>query len=177
MGVIKDKGMWMADLYDLLSNAVSLVNTIRSILTGTMGFLTAPTLSIGTSSKTKLKNAAFTFSDGYGTRYVSSAETVLGSTVIPQSKYGAVALDIGSDGTIDAVEATGNSTGYTTAALALAAIPQVASGHIRLGTITIIKSDGAFTLGTTNLDAANVTTSISTTTNIISIPSALSLSR
>ena len=89
------------------------------------GLITTPALAIGTSSKTAVLNAAFTFDVG-GTGYSkASAETAPGSDVIPQNKYGAVGFEISSDGTIDAIEATDNATGYDSSALAIAAIPAV----------------------------------------------------
>jgi hypothetical protein len=113
-------------------------------------------LAIGTDT-TAVLTAALEF-DIAGTGYAkASAETEPGNDVIPQGKYGAVALDIGADGTIDAVEATDNATGYDSSALALAGLPAVAASHIRIGTVTATKSDGDFTFATTALNAANTT--------------------
>ena len=43
------------------------------------------------------------------------------------------------------------------AALSIAGIPAVAADKVRMGTVTAIKTDGAFTFGTTALNAANST--------------------
>ena len=86
-----------------------------------------------------------------------AAGTAPGNDVIPQGTYGACAFDIGVDGTIDAIEATGNATGYASAALAAAGLPAPATGHARMGYVTATKSDGAFTFDTTNLNASNST--------------------
>uniref|UniRef100_A0A6M3IZY7 Uncharacterized protein n=1 Tax=viral metagenome TaxID=1070528 RepID=A0A6M3IZY7_9ZZZZ len=91
------------------------------------------------------------------TKAAVAAGTTPGNDVIPTGKYGAVSFDIGSDGTIDAVEAYYNIVGYTTAALAASGLSQVADGHVRMGYVTASKSDGAFTFGTTALNAANTT--------------------
>ena len=40
--------------------------------------------------------------------------------------------------------------------MAVAGIPAAASEHARVGWVTVIKSDGNFTFGTTEFDAANV---------------------
>lgn len=128
----------------------------------TDGVLDDPNLAIG-STTTRVATGAFDYSIN-GTDYSKTAVvagTILGTTVIPQSTYGAVALDIGTDGTIDAVEATANATGYASAALAAAGIPAVAVAHIRIGYVTMTKSDSAFTLGTTALNAANTTVAYS----------------
>ena len=120
--------------------------------------VTTATLAIG-SNKDDVANGAFTFVVN-GIQYQKAAVTTgtgPGDDVIPQSTYGAVAIDIGADGTPDAIEAAANATGYASAALAIAGIAAVAADHVRMGTITATKSDGAFTFGTTLLDAANST--------------------
>ncbi len=90
--------------------------------------------------------------------YAGTTEGIApGNDVIPQGKYGAVAFDIGSDGTVDIIEATDNATGYDTAALATTGLPNEAANHFRIGRVTASKSDGAFTFGVTALDAANTT--------------------
>lgn len=135
-----------------------LVNDIRAKLKGNYP-VTKTGLAVG-STATAVATAALDFTIA-GVRYskaVVAAGTAPGNDVVPQSTYGAVALDIGVNGTIDAIEAAANATGYASAALAIAGIPVSADAHARLGTVSVIKSDGAFTFGTTDLDAANVTT-------------------
>jgi hypothetical protein len=128
------------------------------------GILTGAALAIG-STKPNVANGAFTYYIA-GTKYSKSATaagTAPGNDVIPQNKYGAVALDIGTDGTIDAVEASDNATGYDSAVLAVAGLPAVAASHVRMGYVTAMKSDGAFTFATTDLDAANTTVAYTST--------------
>lgn len=135
-----------------------LANSIRSALKGNFNF-SLPGLLIG-STATAVANVAFDFIIA-GIRYTKAAVAAgvaPGNDVIPQSTYGAVALDIVAAGTVTIAEAAANATGYATAALAIAGIPAVAATKARMGTVTVIKSDGAFTFGTTDLDAANVTT-------------------
>lgn len=117
-----------------------------------------PGLAIG-GTTTDVSSVAFDYLIN-GVQYSKAAVaagTAPGNDVVPQSKYGAVAFDIGANGTIDAVEAPNNAVGYDTAALAVAALPAVASDHSRMGYVTATKSDGAFTFGTTALNAANTT--------------------
>ena len=118
-------------------------------------------LAIGTSAATAVKNTAAIEFDIAGTGYSKAiAETAPGNDVIPQGKFGAVGFEIGVDGTIHAMEAADNATGYDTAALALAAAQAVAltdANHTRIGYVTASKSDGDFTFGTTELGAANTT--------------------
>ena len=135
----------------------SVTDSIVAALTGDY-VLTSPNLAIG-STVTAVSNVAFNYLIN-GTLYYKAAVaagTAPGNDVVPQAKYGAVAFDIGTDGTIDAVEATANATGYASAALAVAALPAVATDHARMGYVTATKSDGAFTFGTTALNAANTT--------------------
>ena len=135
----------------------TLVNDIRAKLKGNYP-VSRPALAIG-STTTAVSNVAFDFTIA-GVRYSKAAVaagTAPGNDVIPQSTFGAVAFDIGVDGTIDAIEAADNATGYASAVLAIAGIPAAAAGHARMGNVTATKSDGAFTFGTTALDAANTT--------------------
>jgi hypothetical protein len=124
----------------------------------TDGVLDDPNLAIG-GTNTRVATGAFDYSIN-GTEYSKgavAAGTVPGNDVVPLGLYGAVALDIGIDGTIDAIEAPANATGYASAALAAAALPAPEDAHIRIGYVTATKSDGAFTFGTTALNAANTT--------------------
>lgn len=135
----------------------TLVNDLRNSLIGD-GLVSLPVLAVG-STADLIANAVFDFQIN-GVRYTKAVDAVgvePGNDVVPQNKYGAVAFDIGSNLTIDVIEAAANATGYTSAALAIAGIPATAADHVRCGTVTVIKSDGAFTFGTTEFSAANVT--------------------
>lgn len=135
----------------------TLVNDIRAKLQGNY-LLTDPALAVGTTA-TNVATGAIYFSIGGSVYYKAAVATgtAPGNDVVPSGKYGAVAFDIGADGTIDAIEATANATGYASAALAIAGIAACAADHVRIGTVTVTKSDGDFTFGTTELSAANVT--------------------
>lgn len=140
----------------------TLVDDLKTQVNRTIGasdnLITSPGLAIG-STNTAVASTAFSFRVN-GVTYAKAAVatgTAPGNDVIPQGTYGAVALDIGADGTIDVIEAADNATGYASAALAIAGIAAVAADHVRMGTVTATKSDGDFTFGTTALDAANTT--------------------
>ncbi len=139
------------------SDAVDVLDDMRTKLKGSYP-VTKTGLGIG-STATAVANAAldFTISGVRYTKAAVAAGTAPGNDIIPQSTYGAVALDIDAGGTITIAEAAANATGYASAALAIAGIPDVATTKARLGTVTATKSDGAFTFGTTDLDAANTT--------------------
>lgn len=99
----------------------------------------------------------------YAHKYVISAVTYSGdavasldpgTNVVLVDTYGAIAFDIGVDGVIHRVEAAGNEDGsYGTAAAAYQALAAPAASHVRIGHITVMKTDGAFTFGTTPLVA------------------------
>jgi len=131
----------------------------------TLSLVTNAGLAIG-STVTAVSTIAFSYIIGKDTytKAAVAAGTAPGDDIIPTGKYGAVAFDIGSDGTIDAVEAYANAVGYTTAALAVTGLPQTAKGHLRLGYVTATKSDGAFTFGTTALNVANSTVAYTNST-------------
>lgn len=124
-------------------------------------------LAIG-STKTKVAHGSFSYYI-YATKYSVSADTVGVNDctdVVPLGKYGAIALDMDAAGAVTITPADDNATGYSSAALAIAGIPRWSSAYCRIGTVTVIKSDGAFTFGTTNFDAANVTTAYTAATVI-----------
>jgi hypothetical protein len=154
----------------VVSDIKTLVNDVRTKLTAFVdnGMLSSAQLAIG-SSKPNVATALcmYTVSGVVYTKAAVAAGTAPGDDVVPQNKYGAVALDIGADGTIDAVEAPDNATGYDSAALAAAALPAVGAGHVRMGYVTAMKSDGAFTFGTTNLDAANTTVAYTSSAGVL----------
>lgn len=150
------------ELHDDHATLIAVIADLKTQLNRVIGasdnLITAPGLAIG-STTTAVANAAFTFRVN-GVTYAKAAVaagTAPGNDVIPQSTYGAVALDTDSAGTISATEAADNATGYASAALAIAGIPAVAADKVRMGTVTATKSDGAFTFGTTALNAASTT--------------------
>lgn len=177
---VKAGGPWSAaDFFDYvyLSNGrKAVVRDASSKTYFVAGMLTSATLAIG-STNTAVASIAFTyFIDGVTCSKVAVATgTAPGNDVIPEDKYGAVAFDIGVDGTIDAVEASTNSTGYTTAALAIDGLPAVATDHVRMGTVTAMKSDGAFTFGTTALNATNSTVAYTSTPICSILPAATAI--
>lgn len=122
-------------------------------------------LAIG-STKPNVANGAFEYHVN-GVEYSKAAVaagTALSGSDIPQALYGAWALDIGADGTIDITPATNNATGYASAVLAAAGLPAVAADHVRMGYVTATKSDAVFDPGTTDLDAANTTVAYTSAT-------------
>jgi hypothetical protein len=123
-----------------------------------------PTLAIGTTL-TAVSNAAFTYAISgvtYTKAAVPAGTAPVGvdavGDVIVATKFGAVAFDIDTAGTITAVEATGQAAAeFTTAALAVAALPDAASTKFRMGYVTASMSDGTFTFGGDDLDDAEAT--------------------
>jgi hypothetical protein len=149
-------GNWLDELRTVVSDVVTLTNAIKASFTA--GLMSAPTLAIG-GTTTAVSSVLFYYMIA-GTIYAKAAVTAgtaPGNDVIPQNKYGACAFDIGINGTIDAVEASANATGYDSAVLAIAGIPAVASGHVRMGTVTAMDTDGTFTFGSGILSHAGAT--------------------
>ena len=128
----------------LADNLKTLANGMRSLFLG--DYLdSGPGLAIG-STKANVANEAFEFHIN-GKEYQKAAVaagTALSGDDVPQSLYGAWALDIGANKTIDIIPAAANATGYASAALAIAAIPAVAADHVRMGVVTAIKVDDHF---------------------------------
>ncbi len=124
--------------------------------------VTSAELGVG-STATNVASLQFSFiiNGKLYTKAAVATGTAPGNDVVPQNTYGAVAFDIGADLTIDAIEAADNATGYGSAILAVGGLPAVAADHVRIGYVTVTKSDGAFTFGTTELSAVNVTAAYS----------------
>jgi hypothetical protein len=115
------------------------------------------------STVQKVAHAAFQFviaGKDY-TKAVDAAGTAaMTAETTPQNKYGAHALDIGVDGVVHAnpPAATGNTTGYDSAALAIAALPAVAASHVRMGNVSAMRTNAAgFVWGTTGFNDAETT--------------------
>jgi hypothetical protein len=112
--------------------------------------ITAPTLAQGTTPA-NVASIAFTYYiEGVSySKAAVAAGTAPGNDIIVQNKYGAVAFDIDYAGTITAVEATNQAAAeFTTAALAIAAIPACATDKARMGWVTAQNTGGTFTFGT-----------------------------
>ena len=120
-------------------------------------FITDPNLAIGTSDTTKVKHGDFDYRVQEKSYSKASSEVSLTGSAIPAGLYGAWSLKINTDGDITVAAAGDNATGYTTPRIALDALNPSDSDSAYMGYVTVTKSDGAFTPGTTGLDAANVT--------------------
>lgn len=122
------------------------------------GFITAPTLAIG-STASNVANAAFKYLISGWTypKAAVAAGTALSGSTVPQNKYGAWLVEIDSAGTITITGATDNATGYATAALAVNGLPSGSGTKIVMGYVTAINTAGTFIPGTTLLSAATVT--------------------
>ena len=122
-------------------------------------YITEPGLAIGSSDTAAVLNAAFSYIIAGNSYTKASSETSFsGLDTVPQNTYGAFSLTIDSDGTITINQASGNSTGYDTASLAIAALAIADGNEAYLGVVTVISTDsGGFVPGTTALSAAAVT--------------------
>jgi hypothetical protein len=132
-------------------------NDIRTVLKGSY-MISSPGLAIGTTPE-NVSNVAFSYTVN-GIQYSKAAVAAgvaPGNDVIPVDTYGAVALDIDSAGTVTIAEATANATGYATSALALAGIPDLGANKARMGTVSVMRTGGGFTFGTTALSDATTT--------------------
>jgi|GEM_PF-5880967 hypothetical protein len=125
------------------------------------GMSTATALSAATATD-DVKNTAATIDIAGQVYAVAAADgTAPGDDVIVAAKWGAVAFDVGVNGTIDAVEETGQAADQhadEAAAIAALAAQNPEAGHVRIGYVTASKSDGTFTFGTDALVTAGTTT-------------------
>lgn len=174
VNVTKTPKSLMYHVVEVVNDLVAAVNEMRTDSNALSDkILSTPTLAVG-SDATQVGHLGFVFNVG-GTMYFKAANatgvTLTTVVTLPASVYGAVAFDISTDLTVDSINATGLTTGYTNATLAIAAIPSVATNHIRMGYITIINSTAAFTLGAT-LSKATVTYTSTTPTAMVVVSAA-----
>lgn len=120
-------------------------------------YITAPTLSIGSSDTTKVLHAAFSYTIAGYAYTKASSEVDLTGDAIPVGKYGAWKLEIDADGDITVTAASENGTGYDTVRDAVEGLTSSDSDSCYMGYVTVTKSDGAFTPASTALDDAAVT--------------------
>ena len=120
-------------------------------------FITAPTLTIGSSDVTKVKYIDFSYSINNYAYSADSDEVALTGSAVPAGLYGAWSLKIDEDGTVAVSEATSNSVGYLTPRLALEALTASDSESSYMGYVTATKSTGSFSPNTDDLDDAAVT--------------------
>ena len=151
-----------AGLSTKITAIIDQVNNIVNKLKGDYP-VSKPGLTFGSTDASKVKNAAAFDYTINGVKYSKAiSETAFAGTegAIPSAGdlYGAWRVVIDAAGTTTIQEAAANDTGYATAALALAALPAVPADKAGLGTVTVLAADGtAFTPGTTELSAANIT--------------------
>lgn len=154
---ITESGVWQGDLVKWMRNVTLAINTIIGNFTGS-GIFGVPGLAIG-STPANVSNLTFSYiiTGNEVSKAAVAAGTAPGTDVVPLGTFGAVALDISAAGTITVAKSPANATGYASAALAVAALPAVGANLVRMGWVTVTKSDGAFTFGTTSLAASNTT--------------------
>lgn len=90
---------------------------------------------------------------------------------IPASKWGLISVERVAAGTTTFVSAAANyTTGYTTEALAIAALPAISANKVRVGYVTILATASTFVVGTDAL-AGGTGGNPATTTNYYNDPS------
>jgi hypothetical protein len=155
----------VGDLEDAVGTAEDDIDGAEAALAALAGdtcMFAEPDLAIGTT-KTNVAHGSvpLLIAGKFYTLPDSAAGVALPTGTIAQNKYGAFAVDVGANLTVDIAEAADNETGYASAALALAAAKAVtlAAGHKRLGYIVIHTAAAeAFTNGTTELDDSDLQT-------------------
>jgi hypothetical protein len=156
--LLEDFHTYLLELETLTDMTIkTLINDIRDKLKGDY-VISLPGLAIGTTVQ-NVAHVAFDFMIG-GAKYSKAtlaAGTALAGDAVPQDTYGAWRLEIGANGTVDIIEAADNATGYVSAVLAVAGLPDVSADHASMGVVTAISTVGVFTPGATALDAADVT--------------------
>ena len=178
-GIFRGNRQLEKAIRDVGTDLASLQTALNSVITGQESDYLDQTVTLSEGSTPQnVATTAFEFhvNNVEYEKAAVAAGTALSGDNIVAAKYGAWALDIGVNGTIDITEATGNADpSYDSAALAIAGLPAVAADHVRLGWVTASKSDGVFDPGTTSLADAQTTEAYVSATAGVSVPSSVSL--
>lgn len=182
---VKIKRSWLKNLKDALYNLIEVLYPEVRVDLAAFATLTAalrtsqlmdqvlnsPALAIGTT--VTFSYGAFDYQIGALTSGVNtykkkalSAGLAFGALgTIPASKWGLILVQINASGTVSFVSAAANyTTGYTTEAAAIAAIPAATAANAVMGYITILASASTFVVGTDAL-ATGTGGNPATTTN------------
>lgn len=175
-GLLKgyDPALQTAGLAPLLDLIIAAINVIADALGG-CHLLTKAVLAIATA-KDDVKSGAFDYVIN-GQKYTKAAAdgTALTAGTVPQNKYAAYRFQIGIDGTIDVVACAAHTTGYDSAAEAIAALPTTGlTDHAVMGILSVVcTEETGFVAGTTTLDGTGVTASFTQATTALELIGAL----
>lgn len=144
----------------------NMLDAICGVLRGDEVLTSATTLSIGTSSKPKVKVGAVT---GWinGVYFAANAQEVAFTATdhdVADTKWATYRLSIVANGT---VTITKSASTYATRALAIAALPAVPTAEVDLGYVIVHANGALFDASTTNLDAATVAVEYMAATNYV----------
>lgn len=121
--------------------------TLAAKATGDPDLKTTTTINYSINGILKIKSAAATID-------LSAVASAALNTVQAAGKYAAYLITLDASGNFDALK----GADATTAALALAALPEIPSALVvPVGILIVTNTTNAFTLGTTNSDATGVT--------------------
>ena len=132
---------------------------------------TAPVLSIG-STDTAIASTAFTFRVN-GASYnkaAVAAGTAIGAQTVTADKWALYRLSVVVAGTITVTPAAGNVAGYTTEALAKAALPAVPANSVDMGFVTLKTKASMAWIAATDALAGGSTGNVASATNYYPAP-------
>lgn len=118
--------------------------TTKKISPAGDGLVKACGILASTSNAAKIRNGAGVIQVNGVIKQIALANTTKSDKDFPAGKWGVFGIQAGADGTVDAGP-VGSTAGYTTEALAVAAIKaaSVSSDHVLLGYITVLASTSA----------------------------------
>ena len=145
----------LKDLLDEIANGA----TVGKLLSN-------PTLAIGTSSKAKIKTAAFDYVINGVFHTIASAETAFTATTHDIADGSEAIYVLSINPTTEAMTLTMGTAVVSADADAVA--PATPTGELKLGEVLIATSGAAFDASTTLLDAATVTDTYSSKTDYFS---------
>ena len=158
-----------------MTNLKTLVNNIRTYLTGDRLWSGNPGLAIDTNFDVKTGAACVVSIDGVLANVAASASADTGTAAdLPAAKWGVFLVTAAANGSLTATWATASGAGYASEAAAIAALPAAPASKAPVGYVTVLAhATAGFTAGT---DALQTGTggSVSPDTNYYNLADALS---
>ena len=153
--------MYNANLKEVINDIIAQVNN-----QGGIAIVGSPALAIGSSSKAKVLNGAFTVVRDGAISTIASAETAFTATTDDLAKSTGAVYNVYLDATNTIKILKGTATTGGTGAVC----PTTPAGGLKIGEVKIVTSGAIFDASTTELDAVTLTV---TYTNKTDVPIAL----
>lgn len=139
-------------------------NQMQAVMQGASGVLEPSGLARGTPD-TQIATGAFNYSINGVMANKAAANNAIGAQTVTADRWALYRLTVASGGTITVSPAAGNAAGYTSEALAKAALPALPANQADLGYVTVKTKAGTAWVAATDGLAGGSTGNVASVTN------------